>query len=542
MLGRPCFVGLWFAAVFAAASMTPSLIPRHWVFQAAVSGTVAAAGYGIGALVSHLWRQLVHHEPPARVKRLAWRTSVVVAPLVVGAMTARGVGWQRELHLLAEIPAPSPWGYLVGLALGVLLATLLVLFSRAIRLAARRAGAWLARRLPPRLAGVLGGVLVGLLLVGILDGVVIDGLFRAADETFRVSDGLVDDDRPPPDSELRSGGPGSLIAFEDLGAQGRAFTAGGPSLEQLQDFAEGPVTEPVRVYAGLETAWDDRARAQLLVEELERTGGFDRAVLAVMTTTGTGWIDPTAAAALEYLWSGDTALAAAQYSYLPSWLSFLTDSGRARESGRELFDAVHQRWSQLPVDDRPLLLVFGASLGADGAEAAFSGIADLRNRTDGVLLVGPPNFSELWRTITDRRDPRTREILPTYDGGATVRFAADAEDLRHPEAPWYEPRVVYLQHASDPIVWWSPRLILRRPDWLAEPRGPDVLPAVRWYPLVTFWQLSADLVNADRVPAGHGHGYGALTADAWVAIAAPDGWSSSDTERLRVALLAETTG
>jgi hypothetical protein len=57
--------------------------------------------------------------------------------------------------------------------------------------------------------------------------------------------------------------------------------------------------------------------------------------------------------------------------------------------------------------------------------------------------------------------------------------------------------VLYLQHASDPIVWWSPRLIWDEPDWLGEPHGQDVLGAMVWIPLVTFWQVAADL------PAGH---------------------------------------
>ena len=56
------------------------------------------------------------------------------------------------------------------------------------------------------------------------------------------------------------------------------------------------------------------------MRELERTGGFDRAVLAVIATTGTGWVNPAVPAALEYLYAGDTAVVAMQYSYLPSWI------------------------------------------------------------------------------------------------------------------------------------------------------------------------------------------------------------------------------
>ena len=36
-------------------------------------------------------------------------------------------------------------------------------------------------------------------------------------------------------------------------------------------------------------------RADLAVEELERTGAFDREIVVVATSTGTGWIDPDAA-------------------------------------------------------------------------------------------------------------------------------------------------------------------------------------------------------------------------------------------------------
>ena len=36
-----------------------------------------------------------------------------------------------------------------------------------------------------------------------------------------------------------------------------------------------------------------------------------------------------------------------EYSYLPSWLSYLVDQDRARDAGRELFDAVYARWSEL---------------------------------------------------------------------------------------------------------------------------------------------------------------------------------------------------
>ena len=65
-----------------------------------------------------------------------------------------------------------------------------------------------------------------------------------------------------------------------------------------------------------------------------------------------------------------------------------------------------------------------------------------------------------------------------YASGLVVRFAGDARDLAEPLTPWAKPRVLYLQHPSDPIVWWSPHLLFDRPEWLVEPRGGDVSPAM----------------------------------------------------------------
>jgi uncharacterized membrane protein len=49
---------------------------------------------------------------------------------------------------------------------------------------------------------------------------------------------------------------------------------------------------------------------------------------------------------------------------------------------------------------------------------------------------------------------------------------------------------------------------------------------MHWYPLVTFWQVAADLALATEVPPGHGHSYGTRDAvSAWAAIIPPPGWT-----------------
>jgi uncharacterized membrane protein len=93
--------------------------------------------------------------------------------------------------------------------------------------------------------------------------------------------------------------------------------------------------------------------------------------------------------------------------------------------------------------------------------------------------------------------------------------------------------VLYLQHPSDPIVWWSPRLAWDEPDWMGEPHGRDVLGAMVWIPLVTFWQVTADLPLATGVPAGHGHDYHREFVDGWATVLRPAGWTPDKAQRLR---------
>jgi uncharacterized membrane protein len=350
---------------------------------------------------------------------------------------------------------------------------------------------------------------------------------------FSVKDDGTEEGAVEPTASERSGSPDSLVPWEDLGLQGRNFVGKGPGPEELEEFSGRPAQQPVRAYVGLASAADVGDRAALAVRDLERAGGFDREVLVVVTTTGTGWVDPAASDSLEYEFNGDTAMVAMQYSYLPSWMSFLVDQVKARDAGRALFDAVYGAWAQLPPDSRPQLYVFGESLGTFGGEAAFSGVADIENRTSGVLWAGPPNFNDLWRGIVEDREDGSPEWLPIYEDGRLVRFADEAPDLGSPPGTWGRPRVVYLQNASDPIVWWSPRLILNRPDWLRGERGPDVLPSTVWLPFVTFWQVSADLAFSTGVPDGHGHKYQADYVDGWAEVAQPPGWTEADTERLR---------
>jgi len=239
------------------------------------------------------------------------------------------------------------------------------------------------------------------------------------------------------------------------------------------------------------------------------------------------------------MYNGDTAIVSMQYSFLPSWLSFLVDKENARQAGQYLFEAVDELIREMPEAQRPKLVVFGESLGSFGGEAPFLALNNLIARTDGALFSGPTFQNTIWTDLTRNRDEGSPEWLPIYDQGANVRFVAETRDLKRPPDQWSQPRVVYLQHASDPIAWFNTDLLFSRPDWLHEPRGYDVSPEMEWIPVVTFLQVSADMAVAVDVPDGHGHVYVRNVADAWAAILEPPGWTQEKTEKLRPLLRSD---
>ncbi len=545
------FTGIAFGALFFCWSLTPSLLPRDWLFQGLIGGITAAIGYAVGCAVGwaahRYWlAHLSWWPPPERLQRASKVAVPVVAVVAALVMLVYSAGWQRELATLMGTEATTTSGYLRTIALSVLVAALLISLWRVLRdlvlWIARSLNRWL--RVPRSAAAPIGFVMVAFLIYTLVTDVLFNAAYSFTNSAFSLQN---DQTRPgvvqPVEAE-RSGSPDSYAPWDTLGFEGRAFVYRGLHADQLAADNGAPAKEPIRVYAGLESADDTEARMDVVIRELERTGAFDRKVIVVIPTTGTGWVNPTAANAMELVYNGDTALVASQYSYLPSWISFLADRGKAAEAGRALVRRVHDRWLQEPEATRPKLLVYGESLGTQAGEGAFDGLADIRETVDGVLWVGPPNANRLWSTLVDRRDPGSPEVQPVYSDGLVVRFADDAAAIGALPGPWLQPRVLYIQHPSDPVVWWSPDLIFNRPDWLSEPPGYDRLPSMRWFPFVTFWQVAADLANAAGVPDGHGHNYGTSVLDGFVAVAQPDGWTPADTERVRSALdrIADSQG
>ena len=534
------FTGTAVGLLFLWFSLTPSLLPRGPLFQGLVSGAAGATGYGLGVFAVWLVRYMRSKDTSPPAPRWAWITLLSIGVIGQILMIIYFHVWQDEVRDLNGVPRLGFWDHPLTAVLSIVFLFFFVeigqLIGRLVRFLVRQ----LNRFAPPRVSAVVVVVLLLALTIALLNGVVVRFAMDTINKTFAAVNDETDPEFPAPKSKLRSGGPESLVSWESLGHQGRVFvsaarrsTSSRSSTASPRSNRSAPMPDCIRPTASRRPPrWPPR--------NCGANGGLDRAVVAVATTTGTGWINEAEASALEYMYNGNTAIVSMQYSFLPSWLSFLVDKENARQAGQALFEAVDALIREMPEAQRPKLVVFGESLGSFGGEAPFLALNNLIARTDGALFSGPTFNNTIWADLTRNRDKGSPEWLPIYDKGENVRFVARPENLGRPPDPWGDPRVVYLQHASDPIAWWNPDLLFAEPDWLREPRGYDVSGRMQWIPVVTFLQVSADMAVAVDVPDGHGHVYVKDVANAWAQILQPPGWTPGEDREAAPVAVATT--
>ncbi|MGY6498105.1 MAG: alpha/beta-hydrolase family protein [Microcella sp.] len=531
------------------ASLTPSLLPRPALLQGALAALSFLLGYLAGVLlyrlacrVREVVRSRMPRQGPARFndladgaarfarrllpRRRALRIILAVTGIAIGANAVAGaaVANQNEVRAAVEMPP------LDGVAYGALLLAFIVVTALGFGVAA--ACRSLARTLT-RVAGPRRGIVLTAAAVAVVAVVVGGGVVATVDRVYAERNAAADGVSAPTAS-TRSGSPGSVVEWQTLGRHGAAFVAGGPRAADIAALTGGAALDPVRVYVGLTSAPTLDERVALAVDELHRTGAFERDVLVVATTTGSGWLEPQTVDAIEYLHAGDTAIVAIQYAYTPSWVSFLFDPDAPIGSARALFAAVEAEVAALPAGDRPRLVSYGLSLGAHGSQAVFADLDDVRARTDGALFVGSPNGSVMWRHLQATRDAGSPAWQPVRDAGRQVRWISLPADLASLAGPWEDPRVLYLQHPTDPVTWLGPQLLWQSPEWLrAEQRGPGISPAMTWFPVITGLQVTVDMLMGESVPARYGHNYGDVVVDGWRAVTGDAGLSDAALDSVR---------
>ncbi|MGV1007835.1 MAG: alpha/beta-hydrolase family protein [Dermatophilaceae bacterium] len=520
------------AMVGYLASNTPSLLPRPWGLQGLIAAICALFGYGVGIMLAWLfggfarWADLrVSVRPGAkRVVRRLW-----VAVLAVGfvGFPFASVGWQNRTAQAVGLPGPG-LGFVLGSALVAVVVFLALLglwwvierlFDWVLRLSNR-----VMREVVARL---IASIVVIVVVLGVINQVVIRAIMQVATQMSQDQSANAPAWIAAPQSSSRSGSPASRESLPSLGLEGAEFVTGGPTRADIAAATGGLARDPVRVYAGLTPGRSLADVRDAVLAEMERTGAFERAAILVITTTGSGWVNEWNASAFEYLGGGDTAIAAMQYSTLPSALALLSAQSEPPAAGTLLFDAVEHRLASIPADRRPKLYVSGESLGAFGSSAAFSSADDLLGRVDGAVWTGTPEFTPLHQQVTATREGGSTQVNPVVDNGSHFRFTGKPNELAADQfgrelGAWSFPRVVFVQHPTDPVVWWSPRLISQTPDWLGETRTAGPMAQMSWLPFVTFWQVSADLAVANAVPDGFGHQYHSELVPTWAAVLGKD--------------------
>lgn len=524
-------------------ALSPSLLPRNWWATGITVGLSAIVGYAVGTLVQAGWVAL------SRASKLTvsispgwkrWLRRGWFGALVVLTAVSWWANVQRQQGLATSVGVSSAgWrGQSLGLLLGIVIFALL--------LGAGRTTLWIAHLIGHRLRLVLPGWLalittvstVTLIVVLLARGAVILPLLDEITKAAAASNGVTGSGRQPPVEPERSGSAASNESWESLGRQGRAVVADGPRAADIARVTGEPAMEPIRAYAGLSAGRDIEATAQAVVAELDRTNAWQRSYLMVATAVSNGWTEEYTLASVEYLTRGDVASASMQYSFLPSGVAYVIDRSSAAEAGRDLWQAIYQRWLQLPADHRPKLLVSGESMGAFGSQAAFDSPGELLDEAYGAVWAGTPRFTPLWAQLTAARRIGSPEVAPVIDNGRNIRFATNVAELEHDHfgglyEPWQQhPRVVYLQNASDPVVWWSADLLWREPDWMREQTSNQSGATMTWMPWVTFWQITLDMPDALTPQAGQGHQYQSELIPVWNAVL---GQPASDAELAAIA-------
>jgi uncharacterized membrane protein len=343
-----------------------------------------------------------------------------------------------------------------------------------------------------------------------LVGVAVYELIRRADRKIEQgAETLEDAFSQAPTSSFVSGGPGSVVPWESLSRQGRRNVSTALSKEMIETvMGEPALADPIRIFVGLESAPTQAERLELVMQEIERTGAFDRPLLMVISPTGTGYVNYVAVEAAEFMSRGNMASLTMQYSLRPSPLS-LDRVDEGRQQYRALIDLISNQLRERPVKKRPRLVLFGESLGAWTSQDAFEhrGTQGLINAgVDRAIWIGSPYMSK-WKeeTLKSERPDVDRSLVGRFnDFGQLEALGPDARKRL---------RYVMITHDNDAVAHFGLDLLVRAPEWLgpAEARPATVPKGEQWRTPTTFVQTLVDMKNAANVIPGQfeakGHDY-----------------------------------
>ena len=232
--------GSWTALIFACLSFTPSLLPRSGIIQGLVCGITAAIGYGLGVWGARSGARSPTATRGRRVRGPGGPSCWAAGSCSSSSSRSGSTGSTRSARSMG-VTSVNVVLVVVSPLVAAVVFVLLVQLGRGLRALYR----WLARQLRrwigPRAANAVGWIVVAAVTYLVVSGVLLDGIVNAANETFSLRDTTTAEGVHQPTTDLRSGGPGSLIPWDTLGWQGRTFTGLGPTANDIETL-----TQPAR--------------------------------------------------------------------------------------------------------------------------------------------------------------------------------------------------------------------------------------------------------------------------------------------------------
>ena len=302
----------------------------------------------------------------------------------------------------------------------------------------------------------------------------------------------------PPEAPEITGSPASGLPWNKQTREGARWLSMALRPETINSIMQiDNAIQPIRVYGSLEIASSDEQRAQVLLNEIDRTGALNRKAFALFSPTGSGYVNYVANETFEYLMGGDCASAAIQYSVLPSALS-LTRVDEGTEQTRMVVHGIVERLLAMPENKRPRFFLFGESLGSQVSEEMFTGLGNMGLQGTGLeaaLWIGTPSATkwrkQLWGTRTIAQAPEV--------GPGNIYLPRNLKDWNElPVAEQEKVRFLLLMNGDDPIPKFGSQVLWRRPDWLGpqhiRPLGTPT--GTTWVPFTTFLMTFLDMMNA----------------------------------------------
>ena len=233
-----------------------------------------------------LWHYLQIPSPKNRARKITFGILIGLVVFAVLSASWQAVGWQNSVREVIGIESIGITYIVFATGLTLLISVLLLIIGRSVRKLYQFLAALVNKLLPRRLSVVIGVLLVFVLFNFLITGVLTKTFFAVANQLFSTMDVKISPKHQQPSLAILSGSNESLVKWETMGKQGRKFVATTPSGATISTVTGEEAKDPIRIYAGVQSADTIEGRADLVLQELIRTKAFERKNLLLVTTTG----------------------------------------------------------------------------------------------------------------------------------------------------------------------------------------------------------------------------------------------------------------